>query len=443
MRFTAKEVAVATGGDVVGDAEVAVDGATQDSRAVEPGQLFVPLVAARDGHEFIGAAAERGAAAHLTSVPDLVDATPAAIVVDDTFDALVALGSAARRRIDGDVVGITGSVGKTTVKDLVRGVLAADGAVHASERSFNNEIGVPLTLLNVPDGTSRVVVEMGARGIGHIAQLCEVGDPTVGVVTRVALAHSEHFGTIDDIARGKGELVEHIPAHGVAVLNAGDERVAAMARRASARVLTFGVGCGEVRAARIDVAADLRLRVLLETPWGGIEVEPAARGPHNAENAAAAAAVGLAVGMDLADVATGLAAAEMSPLRMAITTTPGGATILDDSYNANPTSMRAALDALAHLPAERRFAVVGLMAELGEGSDAEHEEVAVLAEELGIELVAVAAPQYRAEAHGGRSVADIDAALAVLGQLGPGDAVLAKGSRVAGLDRLVAALTPA
>ncbi|WP_195210609.1 UDP-N-acetylmuramoyl-tripeptide--D-alanyl-D-alanine ligase [Actinomarinicola tropica] len=440
MRFTADDIAQRTGGEVIGDPSVEVVGATQDSRTVAPGQLFVPLVAGRDGHEFIPVAVERGATAYLASDRARVVDGATAIAVEDTQVALVDLGRAARHRLDGAVVGITGSVGKTTVKDLARGVLGAAAPTHASAASFNNEIGVPLTLLGTPDGTRHVVVEMGARGIGHIAELCAIAHPTVGVVTRVAMAHSELFGTIEDIARGKGEMVEQLPADGTAVLNAGDQRVAAMADRTSARVLTFGLGVGDVRATTMDVAADLRLRVLLETPWGAIEVEPAARGPHNAENAAAAAAIGLGVGMDLADVATGLAAAEMSPLRMAITTSRSGVTILDDSYNANPTSMRAALDALAHLPAERRVAVVGLMAELGPESDAEHEAVAALAEELGVELIAVDCPEYRADAHGGRAVHDIDGALDLLDGAGTGTAVLAKGSRVAGLDRLVAAL---
>lgn len=440
MRFTADEIAQSTGGEVVGDPDVVVDGATQDSRAVEPGHLFVPLVAERDGHDFISAAIEQGAAAYLVADRDRLDERAVAVVVDDTHRALVDLARTARGRLDGSVVGITGSVGKTTVKDLARGVLAASAPTHASVASFNNEIGVPLTLLAAPDVAHHVVVEMGARGIGHIDHLCEIARPTIGVVTRVAMAHSEFFGTIDDIARGKGELVEQLPSSGTAVLNAGDERVAAMASRTDARVLTYGVGVGEVRVTSIDVAADLRLRVVVETPWGGVEVEPSARGPHNAENAAAAAAIGLAVGMDLGDVASGLAAAEMSPLRMAITRAASGATILDDSYNANPTSMRAALDALAHVPASRRIAVLGAMAELGAESDAEHDAVAAFAESAGLELVAVAAPEYRAEAHGGLSVAGIDAALEHLGDVGAGVAVLAKGSRVAGLDRLVDAL---
>lgn len=455
MRFTTAEIATVVGGVVVGDETAVVDGATQDSRAVRPGQLFVPLVAGRDGHDFVGGAVERGASAYLTSRsgpdgPDGLGAT--AIRVEDTFAAMVSLAGAARDRLDrragseggeggeGAVVGVTGSVGKTTVKDLTRGVLAADGAVHASERSFNNEIGVPLTLLGVPDGTSRVVVEMGARGLGHVAELCRIARPTIGVVTRVAMAHGELFGSIDDIARGKGELVESLPADGVAVLNADDERVVAMAARTTARVLTFGEGSADVRLVRVDVAEDLRLRIELATPWGPIEVEPAARGGHNAANAAAAAAVGLAAGVRPAEVAAGLAAAVMSPLRMAIAETPGGATILDDTYNANPTSMLAALDALARMPATRRVAVLGLMAELGVGSDDEHEAVAVEAASRGIEVLAVGAPQYRAEAHGGRSVDDIDAAVEALGPLAAGTAVLAKGSRVAGLDRLVAAL---
>lgn len=221
------------------------------------------------------------------------------------------------------------------------------------------------------------------------------------------------------------------------MLNAGDPRVAAMAGITSARVLTFGIDAGDVRVTRIDVAADLRLSIGLETPWGSIDVEPAARGPHNAENAAAAAAVGLALGTNIEDVANGLAQAAMSPLRMALATTTSGAVVLDDSYNANPTSMRAALDALAHLPASRHIAVLGVMAELGPGSDDEHESIAAVAAVHGIELVTVGAPQYRAGAHGGREVASVDEALTAVGPVGEGDAVLAKGSRVAGLDQLV------
>lgn len=437
MRFTAAQIAEATGGRVVGDPSAVVDAATQDSRDVQPGHLFVPLVAERDGHDFVERAVEVGATVHLTHREAALVDGATAVVVDDTFVALASLGRAARDRLDAPVVGITGSVGKTTVKDMALGVLDATGLAHGSARSFNNEIGVPLTLFATPDEATAVVVEMGARGIGHISSLCEIARPTIGVVTRVAMVHSELFGSIDDIARGKGELVEALPDMGTAVLNAGDERVIAMASRTSAEVLTYGVGAGDVRVERVEVADDLRLRVVLATPWGGIEVEPSARGAHNAENAAAAAAVGLAAGMDLADVASGLATATMSPLRMSIVPLASGAVVLDDSYNANPTSMRAALDALGALPATTRVAVLGVMAELGPESDDEHAAIAEEAARRGIEVIAVGAPQYRAESQGGRSVADVDEALDALGDVGAGTAVLAKGSRVAGLDELV------
>ncbi len=442
MRFTAAQIADATGGRVVGDPGASIDGATQDSREVRPGQLFVPLVAERDGHDFIDRAVAAGATVHLTE-HEATAGRSTAVVVADTGEALQALGRAARARIDVPVVGITGSVGKTTVKDLALGVLGAAGPVHGSARSFNNEIGVPLTLVAAPDGVTAVVVEMGARGLGHVRALCEIARPTIGVVTRVAMVHSELFGSIDDIARGKGELVEALPSSGTAVLNAADERVAGMAARTEASVLTYGVGAGDVRVERVDVADDLRLRLALATPWGSVDVEPSARGAHNAENAAAAAAVGLATGMDLDLVASGLAAAALSPLRMSVVVLSSGVTVLDDSYNANPTSMRAAVDALAALPARRRVAVLGVMAELGPESDAEHAAVASEVAERGIELIAVGAPQYGAEQHGGRTVATVDEAVAALGPLGEGDAVLAKGSRVAGLDELVRTLTGA
>ena len=222
MELRTAELAAAAGGRLEGP-DVVVDGATQDSRAVAQGQLFVPIVAERDGHEFIAAALANGAAAYLTHGP-IHGGT--AIVVPDTAAALQAAGRLARSHLPERVVGVTGSVGKTSVKDLLAAVLARRWTTAASLRSFNNELGVPLTLLNAPGGTEAVVVEMGARGVGHIAELCAIAAPTVGVVTRVAAVHTEVFGTIDEVARAKAELVEALPASGTAVLNAADERVA-------------------------------------------------------------------------------------------------------------------------------------------------------------------------------------------------------------------------
>jgi UDP-N-acetylmuramoyl-tripeptide--D-alanyl-D-alanine ligase len=436
VHLSLDEIARATGGRVVGPADRRVDGATMDSRALRPGQLFVALHGDRDGHDFVAAARNAGAGAVL--VDRQVDDDPA-VVVEDTARALAVLGRHARGRLDEvvvdgrhvAVVGITGSVGKTSVKDLTAAATSRSRRTAASLRSFNNELGVPLTLLEAPDDTEVAVIEMGARGIGHIRDLCELARPTIGVVTAVALAHTEAFGTIDEVAEAKGELVEALPADGTAVLKLGDERVAAMAARTVAGVLTYGVDQGDVRAEGVVLDDDLRPSFRLATPWGDEEVVLAVRGRHNAENAAGAAAAALAAGATIDRVVEGLAAAELSPWRMELLVTPAGTRVINDAYNANPTSMLAALDALADLDADRHTAVLGPMAELGAVSESEHRRVADRAAELGIRLVPVDTTAY-----GGEAAVGIDGALAALGALDGGDAVLVKASRVAGLERL-------
>jgi UDP-N-acetylmuramoyl-tripeptide--D-alanyl-D-alanine ligase len=439
MRIRCSELAAAVGGRLDGP-DVVVDGASVDSRTVRPGQLFVAVVAERDGHAFVADAVAAGAVAYLASESGSVAEVPAAaVVVEDTVAALQAAGRLARDRLGGPVVGITGSVGKTSVKDLLAGVLSRRRVTAASARSFNNELGVPLTLLDAPDDTEVAVVEMGARGIGHIALLCDIAAPTIGVVTRVAAAHTEEFGSLDAIAQAKGELVEALPVDGTAVLCAFDERVAAMAARTSARVVTFGAG-GDVVAEEVRLDDELRPRFHLRTPWGEVDdVELATRGLHQVDNALAAAAAALACGLDLPDVAAGLAEAQLSPWRMELGVAPGGGRVLNDAYNANPASTEAALHALAALPAARRVAVLGIMAELGDQGPAAHEAVAALAGALGVEVVAVAAPAYGEAAHV-THVPDLDAALAAVGPLGRDDAVLVKGSRVAGLEALATRL---
>lgn len=436
MHLDLDEVARATGGRAVGPTDRRVDGATNDSRALRPGQLFVAVRNDRDGHQFVPAARNAGAGAVL--VDHEVD-DEASVVVDDTREALTALGVHARARLDQVVVdgrhvaviGITGSVGKTSVKDLTAAATSRSRRTAASVRSFNNELGVPLTLLEAHDETEVAVVEMGARGIGHIRDLCTVARPTIAVVTAVALAHTEAFGTIDDVAVAKGELVEALPPDGTAVLNLRDERVAAMAARTTAGVLTYGVDRGDVRAEGVVLDDHLRPQFRLATPWGDQEVALAVRGRHNAENAAGAAAAALAAGAELARVAEGLTSASLSPWRMELLVSPAGTRVLNDAYNANPTSVLAALDALDDLPAERHTAVLGPMAELGEVSDAEHQRVADRAAALGIRLVAV-----DTDAYGGDPVKGVEGAVRALGRLGPDDAVLVKASRVAGLERL-------
>ncbi|HLM62905.1 MAG TPA: UDP-N-acetylmuramoyl-tripeptide--D-alanyl-D-alanine ligase [Acidimicrobiales bacterium] len=456
MELRTSDVARVTGGRAEGP-DVTVDGAAIDSRSVGGRELFVPIVAERDGHDFVPAAVAGGAPAYLTHRGPLPGAQATAVTVADTTAAFEALARHARSLLPDRVVGVTGSVGKTSVKDLLAAVLAERWRTSASVRSFNNELGVPLTLLNAPTGTEALVVEMGARGVGHVKALCDLAAPTVGVVTRVAAVHTELFGTIDDVARAKGELVEALPTTGVAVLNADDPRVAAMANRTPARVLTFGLepaggrragaarpagsagaaAPADVRAEDVRLDGDLRPRFRLVTPDGTAEVSLEVRGIHMVGNALAAAAAALACDVAVDAVAAGLAAARLSPWRMELGVLPSGARVLNDAYNANPTSMAAALRALAALPGRRRVAVLGVMAELGPAAAQEHKAVGALARDLGIEIVAVGTGDY-----GGAVVAGDEpaAVAAALGPLSDGDVVLLKGSRVAGLERVAALL---
>ena len=431
MRLAASEVARAVGGRLVGP-DVAVSGASIDSRTVAPGELFVPVVAERDGHDFIDDALAAGATAYLTAAPPRGGT---AVEVGDTAAALAELGHYARSQFNGPVVGITGSVGKTSVKDMAAATIGADRPIHASPLSFNNELGVPLTLVNRPESAEAVIVEMGARGKGHIAWLCSLGRPTVGVVTAVGAAHTGLFGTVEAVAEAKGELVQALDRSGTAVLNADNPLVAAMAGRTEAQVLTFGRTGGDVRAAGVSLDNGLRARFRLETPNGRVEVALSVCGEHMVDNALAAAAAALAVGVGLDEIAAGLASAQLSPWRMEVTELASGAVLINDAYNANPMSMAAGLRSLAALDRRRRVAVLGVMAELGERAAAEHAAIGAMALELGIEVIPVATSDY-----GMTPVADAADAVAALGSLDSDTAVLVKASRAAGLEAVATAL---
>jgi UDP-N-acetylmuramoyl-tripeptide--D-alanyl-D-alanine ligase len=493
VRLTLAEIAVATDGRVVGDPSIAITGVATDSRALAPGALFVAVLAARDGHDFVAAARAAGAPAALVSRADAAGDGPA-VVVGDTVAALGRLGRLARARFgDRPVLAVTGSSGKTSTKDLLAAALATSRRVTASPASFNNELGVPATLLAVDDTTEALVCELGARGPGHIAALCEIVRPTVGVVTNIGTAHAEMYADgAAGVARAKGELVAALPADGTAVLNAGDPATPGLAGRTTARILTFGgAGCG-AEVAAVDLALDDELRpsFRLVTPWGTAAVRLQARGAHQALNAAAAAAAALSAGAPLEGVAAGLGAALLARWRMELARTPAGVTVLNDAYNANPESVAAALDALAALavPAgARRVAVLGPMAELGAAAPAAHRAVGEQAARLGVDvLVAVGAgPSAEAGAPVGAGVsadrlapvdagpsaeagapvgagASVDALVAGFGRpgatvrvadaaaaadalrdqvaVGAGDAVLVKASRVVGLEVVASAL---
>ncbi len=429
MRFRASEVATATGGRLVGP-DVEIDGATFDSRTVAPGELFVPIVAERDGHEFIDVARAAGAVAYLTSRRA---AGGTAIEVDDTLRALMVTAARLRRtHVTGTVIGITGSVGKTSTKDLARAALSASRSTHANSRSFNNDQGLPVTILDTPDGTAVLVVEMGMRGPGEIARLCDIAVPHVGVVTRVAEAHGDLLGGIDGVARAKAELVAALPADGTAILNADDRRVRAMAARTEAAVVTFGESAdADVRIAGLELDEIARPSFELHTPWGTVGVRLAVSGRHMAINAAAALACVGVVGADLVAGAAALGGVGLSPMRMEVVRTASGGLLVNDCYNANPTSMRAALAALADLPAGRRVALLGMMAEIANAA-VEHRAVLAEAHRLGIEVIAVGTELY--------GVPPVDDPVAAVGSIAGGDALLVKGSRVVGLERYVAVL---
>ena len=425
----ASEAARAVGGRLLGP-DIEFEGASFDTRSLVPGQLFVPVVAERNGHEFIGDAYAAGAALHLTSELDPFRRDHTSIEVADTAVALMMLAGHARRMTSARIVGVTGSVGKTSTKDLIAAACAPTLRTTANERSFNNEQGLPVTVLNAPDDTELLVLEMGMRGFGQISSLCEVARPEIGVVTAVGHSHTELVGGIDGVTRAKRELIEALPRAGTAVLNADDERVASMAEHSRATVVTFG-SAGDVRIADLELDRLARPHFTLETPWGRARIGLAVSGVHMAMNAAAAVAVAGSLGVPLAAAADALASATISGMRMEVSELASGTIVINDAYNANPTSMSAALDAIAAMDARRRYAVFGLMGELDDPAGA-HREVAQRARSLGVELIVVGTDLYGVEPS--------DDPVGALGGLGAGDVVLVKASRSAGLEAVVAQL---
>jgi UDP-N-acetylmuramoyl-tripeptide--D-alanyl-D-alanine ligase len=367
---------------------------------------------------------------------DLVDRV-ACIEVADTGQALMDAARWGRTRLPAGTmaVGVTGSVGKTTTKDLIAAAISGTKRTVASERSYNNEQGLPVTILNAPIDTEVLVLEMGMRGFGQIDLLCRIGRPAIGVVTRVGEAHTSLVGGLDGVARAKGELVEALPSFGVAVLNADDDRVIAMRSRTTARVMSYGESsAADIRIADLSLDQQGRARFTVHTPNGSTAIRLGIPGRHSASNAAAAVAVGVALGVPIEAMADGLAEARVSAHRSNALRLHSGATLLDDCYNANPTSMLAALDTLATLGSGRRLAVLGLMAELDDPAEA-HGRIARRARELGVEIVAVGTDLY------GVNPVEIPAAIDRLRALGSNDAALVKASRVAALERVVDAVT--
>jgi UDP-N-acetylmuramoyl-tripeptide--D-alanyl-D-alanine ligase len=439
--------------DRAGDPAALVTGPVViDSRQAEPGSLFAALPGERaDGHDFAAAAAAAGATVVLAQRPVGV---PALIVPDVT----AALGQLARAVLDriGDpvVVGITGSAGKTTTKDLAAQLIEPLGPTVSPRNSFNNDIGLPLTVLRADEQTRYLIAEMSARGTGHIARLCAIAPPSIGAVLCVGHAHAGDFGGIDAVARAKSELPAALPPDGWALLNADDPRVRAMAAVTQAEVMLFGRSQkADVRATGVTVDETGRPAFTLVTPSGSAPVRLRLRGEHNVSNALAAAAIADRLGRAAADIAAGLSAAEArSRWRMEVTERPDGVTVINDAYNANPEAMRAALSTLQIIARGRRaFAVLGYMTDLGPEEVPAHEQLgrdAASAGLAGLIVVGDAAapilagakthPTWRGELLG---VSDTSAAIqAMRDRLRPGDAVLVKASRVAAIEGIALAL---
>ncbi|MFF0449527.1 UDP-N-acetylmuramoyl-tripeptide--D-alanyl-D-alanine ligase [Streptomyces sp. NPDC004609] len=431
-----------------------------DSREAVPGALFTAFDGERvDGHDYAERAVASGAAAVLCTRPVGVPA----IVVDDVTAALGALARHVVARLGTTVVALTGSAGKTSTKDLIAQLLLRKGPTVYPEGNLNNEIGLPLTALRADESTEHLVLEMGARYIGDIRYLTGLVPPKVGLVLNVGTAHIGEFGGRERIAEAKGEIVESLPPAeegGIAVLNADDPLVHAMASRTKARVVSFGeAATAGVRAENVRLTRQGRPSFTLHTPTGCSDVTMRLYGEHHVSNALAAAAVAHELGMSADEIALGLSqAGTLSRWRMEVTERPDGVTIVNDAYNANPESMRAALRALAAMGQDvqarggRTWAVLGLMAELGDEALAEHDAVGRLAVRLNVsKLVAVGGREaswlrlgaYNEGSWGEESVhvSDAQAAVDLLrSELRPGDVVLVKASRSVGLERVAQAL---
>lgn len=434
MLITASEVASVAHGTLVGlDCEAS--GIAFDSRTLRHGQAFVALGGEADGHDYLRDAVTAGAPFAIVQRGKSIDALTC-VEVDDCDAALTAIGRHCRDRLattlDGRVIGITGSVGKTSTKDLVLAVLRSKYAnAHGPEKSLNNDIGVPVTIVNSPDSCEALVLEMGMRGLGEIARLCDVGQPQIGVITEVGEAHSERVGGIEGVVRAKAELLHSLPQSGIAIVNSDSVNAMKTVHNIAARVMTFG--SSETAAVRWEIISSdergcctVRFTAGNESAVGIVPLP----GIHMASNAASAVAVGITCGIGIAQCVEALSNTQSASQRMQWVIGRNGIRILDDSYNANPVSVAAALRTVAETPAKQRYAVLGVMAEVLH-SDLAHQEIAKLCEQLGIELLALETGLY------GTSALSLSDIANILNGHDSTTVVLVKGSRVAGAERVV------
>jgi UDP-N-acetylmuramoyl-tripeptide--D-alanyl-D-alanine ligase len=422
-----------------------------DSRTLERGQLFVALKGPNfDGAAFVAAAQAAGAAGALVSAAQPLPLPQ--IVVPDTQSALEQAAAAWRAAFSGPLIGVAGSNGKTTAKEMTAAILAEAGETLATRGNLNNHIGVPLTLLRLTPAHRFAVIEMGANHPGEVAALVALARPSVGMITNAGAEHLEGFGSLEGVARAEGEMVAGLGREATAVINADDEFAPLWRGSTAARVVTFGLKGGadfSASSVRASVGAGgFRTEFRLTAPDGSAEIRLALAGTHNVANALAAAAAAASAGATLAHIRTGLGQVRAVPGRLQFRQAPGGAWLIDDSYNANPSSMRAAIEVLAALEG-RRWLALGDMGELGAFAPDAHAEIGEFARAHGIERLYAAGPlMARATQSFGAGAAwfsDVPAMIAALSAAlpegGPTVRLLVKGSRSNRLERLVAALT--
>jgi UDP-N-acetylmuramoyl-tripeptide--D-alanyl-D-alanine ligase len=443
LKLQLHQVSEWTAGKVIG-ADVEMHGITTDSRRIEPGQMFVALKGVNhDGHDHVAAAAAAGASSALVSRHQKADLPQ--VVVDDTLVALGEMAHAVRLRSQGRVVGITGSNGKTTVKTLAAAMLARYGRTHVNAGNFNNEIGLPLTLLGMPEDSEYAVLEMGAGKPGDIAYLAAIAQPEIGLVTTIGPAHLERMGSLQGIAETKGALYSSLPADGVAIINADDRFADYFSGLAGKRrVLRFALEHEADIGAQILEMGTEGSRFLLSTPQGDAEIRLPLPGRHNIANALAAAAIACALEVPMEHISHGLHHAGSVSGRLRSRAMPGGWTLIDDSYNANPASTRAAIDTLGLAPGPG-WLVLGDMAELGPDARDMHAQIGLYAREHGIGRIFAVGPLSRSAVEAfGEGGLHFDDQMMLVGALreavDAGVTCLVKGSRSAGMDRVVAAL---
>ncbi|HHJ99030.1 MAG TPA: UDP-N-acetylmuramoyl-tripeptide--D-alanyl-D-alanine ligase [Actinobacteria bacterium] len=461
LRLSVETLVELTGGELIsGTPETMINGLAIDSREVEPGSAFGAFVGERtDGHRFVPDALDKGArVVVVTRDSDEVREAVAAhgrgetalVAVDDAYAAIEALAAWHRDRLTCPVIGITGSTGKTTTKDFVRSVLGTTMRVVATSGNRNNELGVPLTVMDAGADTEALVVEMAMRGAGQIAHLCDVARPTAGLVTNVGVSHMEVLGSQEAIASAKGELVQAIPADGQVFMNGDDAWSATLAATASAEVITYGLGSdADITACDVVVTPSGMPSFTLAMPEGAAGITLAVPGKHNVYNALAAAAVGRYLGVPLTEIVRGLEEATFSRWRMETFVSASGVTVINDAYNANPTSMRAAIGALQDLPTcGRRIAVLGDMAELGTLTELAHFELGEEVARSAVDVLVSVGELGRRIADGAKAAgmpedvvrpcANADEASEVIDDVvEPGDTVLVKASRIMGLETVV------